>query len=134
VGTNFQAHSIGEHSRQQGFAGAVDLLHVAEVDLQPSLTPGCFPATFDFRHVVRRKCSAKNESSSAAIAKGFNSKHDKLSVGTLTGAVGDLDHLMECRSIRFFALASLHGRKSPLAKAFGENPLYTSCLATLLRP
>ena len=92
---DLQAHSIGEHPRQQALASVVDLLHVAEVDLQSSLTPGCFPATLEFRYIVRCKCSSKNESSSAAITKRFNSKHDKFSVETLTSAVGDLDHLAE---------------------------------------
>jgi hypothetical protein len=92
---DLQANPIGEHPRQQALASIVDLLHVAEVDLQSSLTPGCFPVTFEVRYIGRRKCPSKNESNSAAIAERFNSKHDKLSVGTLTGAVGDLDHLVE---------------------------------------
>jgi hypothetical protein len=98
MGPNLQAHAFGEHSRQQALAGLVDRLHVAEVDLQPSLTPGVFPATFEFRDVVCGKRSGKNESSSAAIAEWLNRKHDKLSVGALVYEVGDPDHLIERRT------------------------------------
>jgi len=98
---DLQADSVGEHSRQQAFAGVVDLLHIAKIDLKSSLTSGVFPATFEFRDIVCRKRSGENESSSASVAERFNRKHDKLSVGTLADEVGDPDHLMERRAAYF---------------------------------
>jgi hypothetical protein len=83
------------------------------VDLQSSLTPGVFPATFEFRDVVRRKRSDKSKGSSAAIAEWLNRKHDKLSIGALVDEVGDPDHPME-RKAAYFLPARLTSAQKPV--------------------
>jgi hypothetical protein len=81
-----QANSVSKHSRQQAFAGVIDLPHSAKIDLHRALTPSIIPATFEFGEVARCKRSGENESSSASVAEGFNSKHDELSVGVCSAA------------------------------------------------
>jgi hypothetical protein len=69
MGPYLQANSVGEHSRQQPFAGLVDLLHVAKIDLHRALTPSVLPATLECGEVVSRKSSGENEGSSAPVAE-----------------------------------------------------------------
>jgi hypothetical protein len=73
-------------SRQQAFAGVIDVLHIAKIDLHPALTPSVLPATFECGEVVSRKSSGENESRTASVAERFDSRHDELSIGSCSAA------------------------------------------------